>query len=65
MNVWTKALPVGATKHPQADLPAFSTNGADNRRTVVFIRPVSLRLVGSAPGRILRIAMGLSFFPAF
>ena len=41
MNVWTKALPVGATKHPQAHLPAFSTDGADNWRAVVLIRSVS------------------------
>jgi len=70
MNVWTKALPVGATKHPQAHLPAFSTDGADNWRAVVLIRSVSYvpcpcALLARRRGGSSGSRWGCPFFPAF
>ncbi len=63
VDMWAQAFPVGAAEHSQADLPALPTNSADNWGTVVFIRSVPLRFVGSPAGRIFRIGVELPFFP--
>jgi len=65
VDMRAQAFPVGAAEHPQADLPTLPTDSASGWETVVFIRSVSLRFVGSPAGRIFRIGVELPFFPAF
>jgi hypothetical protein len=58
-----QGLPVGVMDDAQANLAAFSPNGADNRGTVIIIGAVPSAFVGAAARWIGRISVWFTFFP--
>ena len=63
MYMSRKRLAVGMMHDTQTDISAVSSNGAHNQGAVIVIGAMSLLLVGSLPGRIVRMGMGGTFFP--
>ena len=63
VNVRCQGSTSGVHHDPHPHLTALSTNGANDRRTVIGVSAPSAPLVGASTGRIQWVAMRLPFFP--
>ncbi len=63
MDVADQSLFVGMVDHPQTDLPALTSNGANNRGSVMVIGAVPTSFVRSSARWISRMTVRFPFFP--
>jgi hypothetical protein len=63
MDMLLQRRAIGMVAHTQTTLPTLPAHGPDNGRAIIGIRAVATPLVGSAPRRIKRVAVFVSFFP--
>ena len=63
LHVLSESLAVRVLAHPPAPRPTLSADGADHRWPIIFIAPMSTPLVRSAPRRIQRSHVLVTFFP--
>lgn len=63
VDVVNQGLFVRVVNRPQAHLPAFTADRADNRRQVIVIGAVSRPLVSSSAWWIIGISVKFAFFP--